>query len=92
MHLKPPEVEHFVEALLAGQFRLLRHLDISDKQGLASNWFIPIEQLLEQRPNFRLVAEFIDGSYVEYEQMSLNFMCLSGGSYNSDPGSGSEGD
>ncbi|KAI3783083.1 hypothetical protein L2E82_13145 [Cichorium intybus] len=66
--------------------------DISDKQGLASDWFIPIEQLLEQRPNFRLVAEFMDGSYVEYEQMSLNFMRTPSGSYNSDPGSGSEGD
>ncbi|KAJ9543055.1 hypothetical protein OSB04_022762 [Centaurea solstitialis] len=80
MHLKDIEVERFMGAVLAGEFKLFRHLDISNREGLASegDWFhrcysasfIPIEQLLEERPNFCLVAEFPKGScsYVDAEQ------------------------
>ncbi|MFS8014555.1 putative leucine-rich repeat domain superfamily, F-box-like domain superfamily [Helianthus anomalus] len=78
MHLKEIEVEHFMGAVLAGEFERLRHLDISNREGLASDgdWFrrcysasfIPIKQLLEERPNFYLVAEFPKGSYIDVEQ------------------------
>ncbi|KAJ0807829.1 putative leucine-rich repeat domain superfamily [Helianthus annuus] len=71
MHLKEIEVERFMAAVLAGEFKLLRHLDISNREGLAceGDWsnrcynasFIPIQQLLEQRPDFCLVAEFPKG-------------------------------
>lgn len=83
MHLKEVEVERFMVAVLAGEFRMLKHLDISNREGLASegDWyrrcysasFIPIKQLLEQRPDFRLVAEFPpEGSFVEVEQMTCS--------------------
>ncbi|KAI3732397.1 hypothetical protein L1987_63602 [Smallanthus sonchifolius] len=78
MHLKAIEVEYFMGAVLVGEFKLFRHLDISNREGLASDgdWFnrcysasfIPIKQLLEERPNFSLVAEFPKGSYIDVEQ------------------------
>ncbi|XP_071719703.1 F-box protein At4g02760-like [Rutidosis leptorrhynchoides] len=78
MHLKEIEVERFMAVVLAGEFRRLRHLDISNREGLAcegdycnrcySASFVPIKQLLEQRPNFNLVAEFPKGSYIDAEQ------------------------
>ncbi|CAH1443216.1 unnamed protein product [Lactuca virosa] len=71
-HLKQVAVEQFIEALIGGHLRLLRHLDISNIKGLAlddggtQRSFrvspILIQQLLEQRPNFCLVAEFSDPS------------------------------
>ncbi|PWA36636.1 RNI-like superfamily protein [Artemisia annua] len=86
MHLKEIEVERFMVAVLAGEFKLLRHLDISNREGLAceGDWsnrcysasFIPIKQLLEQRPDFCLVAEFPKGSYIEMEQMTASDMSL----------------
>ncbi|KAK9057308.1 hypothetical protein SSX86_022143 [Deinandra increscens subsp. villosa] len=115
MHLKEIEVERFMTAVLAGEFRLLRHLDISNREGLAceGDWstrcynasFIPLEQLLEQRPDFCLVAEFPKGSYIDNDQMTGSDVSLpsqsssshtsdgsstSDGSYNSDHGSGNE--
>ncbi|KAK1437278.1 hypothetical protein QVD17_03068 [Tagetes erecta] len=79
LHLKETEVEHFLGAVVAGEFKLLRHLDISNREGLASDggdWihrcytasFIPIKQLLEERPDFTLVAEFPERSYSDAEQ------------------------
>ncbi|KAI3506766.1 hypothetical protein L1887_21330 [Cichorium endivia] len=75
MHLKDIEVERFMEAVLAGEFKRFTHLDISNREGLASegDWFnrcysasfIPMKELLEERPNFCLVAEFPIGSYIE---------------------------
>ncbi|KAI3829684.1 hypothetical protein L1987_03812 [Smallanthus sonchifolius] len=115
MHLKEIEVERFMTAVLAGEFRLLRHLDMSNREGLAceGDWsnrcynasFIPIQQLLEQRPDFCLVAEFPKGSYNDIDQMTGSDVSLpsqsssshtsdgsstSDGSYNSDHGSGHE--
>ncbi|GMP90987.1 hypothetical protein CsSME_00041880 [Camellia sinensis var. sinensis] len=62
------EVARFSTAILAGDFKLLRHLDISNREGLASegDWYhrcyttsvIPVKQLLEERPGFCLLAEF----------------------------------
>ncbi|KAM7501345.1 hypothetical protein LguiB_000249 [Lonicera macranthoides] len=74
MHLKEVEVARFLSAVIAGDFRLLRHLDISNREGLASegDWyrrcfspsFIPVEQLFGNRPDFCLLAEFPpEGSY-----------------------------
>ncbi|KAL7601940.1 F-box protein At4g02760 isoform X1 [Lactuca sativa] len=80
MHLKEIEVERFMAAVLAGEFRHLKHLDISNREGLAceGDWynrcysasFIPIKEVLEQRPDFCLVAEFPVGSYIEVEEMT----------------------
>ncbi|KAL7603183.1 hypothetical protein Lser_V15G16737 [Lactuca serriola] len=68
MHLKEIEVERFMEVVLAGEFKHLKHLDISNREGLTceGDWynrcysasFIPIKEVLEQRPDFYLVAEF----------------------------------
>ncbi|XAR58545.1 hypothetical protein NMG60_11013981 [Bertholletia excelsa] len=80
MHLKEVEVSRFLTAVLAGDFKLLRHLDISNRDGLASegDWYhrcytssvIPVQQLLEERPGFCLLAEFpSEGSFNEIEQM-----------------------
>ncbi|KAI7736553.1 hypothetical protein M8C21_031849 [Ambrosia artemisiifolia] len=115
VHLKDIEVERFMAAVLTGEFRLLRHLDISNREGLAceGDWsnrcydasFIPIQQLLEQRPDFCLVAEFPKGIYNDIDQMTCSDVSLasqsssshtsdgsstSDGSYNSDHGSGNE--
>ncbi|XP_024974211.1 F-box protein At4g02760-like [Cynara cardunculus var. scolymus] len=95
MHLKEIEVELFMAAVLAGEFRLLRHLDISNREGLAcgGDWynrcysasFIPIKELLEQRPDFCLVAEFPKGSYFDVEQLTESdvSLSLSSGSHSS---------
>ncbi|XP_059660497.1 F-box protein SKIP17-like [Cornus florida] len=80
MHLKELEVARSLTAVIAGDFKLLRHLDISNREGLASegDWYnrcynlsnIPVKQLLEERPDFCLLAEFpAEGSFVEIEQM-----------------------
>ncbi|KAA8543246.1 hypothetical protein F0562_021259 [Nyssa sinensis] len=80
MHLKELEVARFFTAVLAGDFKLLRHLDISNREGLASegDWYnrcynssvIPVKQLLEERPDFCLLAEFpSEGSFIEIDQM-----------------------
>ncbi|KAL3517585.1 hypothetical protein ACH5RR_020174 [Cinchona calisaya] len=80
IHLKEVEVVRFISAVLGGDFKHLQHLDISNREGLASegDWyrrccstsFIPLEQLQEERPELALVAEFpAEGSYTEVEQM-----------------------
>lgn len=68
MHLKEVEVAKFLSAIIAGDFRLLRLLDISNREGLASegDWYyrcynssmIPIKQVSEERPDICLLAEF----------------------------------
>ncbi|KAJ8899460.1 hypothetical protein K2173_018434 [Erythroxylum novogranatense] len=80
MHLKEVEVARLMMAIIAGDFKFLRHLDISNREGLASegDWYnrcynssiIPINQVLEARPDVCLLAEFPpEGSFVEIEQM-----------------------
>lgn len=80
MHLKEVEVARFMTSLLAGDFKFLRHLDISNREGLASegDWYercynsriIPIEQVMRERPDVCLLADFpSEGSYFEIEQM-----------------------
>ncbi|WOG83683.1 hypothetical protein DCAR_0102860 [Daucus carota subsp. sativus] len=80
MHLRKAEVERFISAIIAGEFKFLRHLDVSNREGLASeeDWcsrcydpsFIPAKQLYGERPNFCLQAEFpVEGSFIEFGQM-----------------------
>ncbi|KAA0064067.1 F-box protein SKIP17-like isoform X1 [Cucumis melo var. makuwa] len=80
MHLKEMEVARFMASLLAGDFKFLRHLDISNREGLASenDWYercynssiIPIEQVMKERPDVCFLADFpSEGSYFEIEQM-----------------------
>lgn len=66
--LKEAEVEKFLLALSAGECKFLRHLDISNKDGLAAaNWFERfrnpcgegIARLQSERPQLHLVAEFL---------------------------------
>ncbi|KAK3018357.1 hypothetical protein RJ639_004769 [Escallonia herrerae] len=83
MHLKEVEVARLFSAVLAGDFKKLRHLDICNREGLASDgdWycrcyspsFIPVERLLAVRPDFCLLAEFPpEGSFAEIDQMVGN--------------------
>ncbi|KAG9142749.1 hypothetical protein Leryth_005502 [Lithospermum erythrorhizon] len=68
VHLKEMEVARFLSAVISGEFKYLRYLDISNREGLASegDWyrricdtsFIPVAQLFEERPNLFLLAEF----------------------------------
>ncbi|GLU07552.1 hypothetical protein SLE2022_245070 [Rubroshorea leprosula] len=80
MHLKEVEVARFLIAVLAGDFKYLRHLDISNREGLASegDWYsrcynssiIPLKQVSEVRPEICLLAEFpSEGSFVDIEHM-----------------------
>ncbi|XWS46833.1 hypothetical protein CRYUN_Cryun14cG0102200 [Craigia yunnanensis] len=80
MHLKEMEVARFLTAVLAGDFRFLRHLDISNREGLASegDWYhrsynssiIPLKQVLEIRPNLCLLAEFpSEGCFIDIGHM-----------------------
>ncbi|XP_043691671.1 F-box protein SKIP17-like [Telopea speciosissima] len=76
MHLKETEVARFLAAVLAGEFKFLRHLDISNREGLAgeADWYlrryspsiIPITRVLEERPEICFLAEFPDEtSFIE---------------------------
>lgn len=80
MHLKEVEVARLLTAIISGDFKFLKHLDISNREGLASesDWYdrcynssaIPIKQVLEERPDMCLLAEFpFEGSYIEIDQM-----------------------
>uniref|UniRef100_A0A2C9VU77 F-box domain-containing protein n=1 Tax=Manihot esculenta TaxID=3983 RepID=A0A2C9VU77_MANES len=78
MHLKEVEVARLLTEVLAGDFKSLRYLDVSNREGLASegDWYhrcysssiIPIKQVLEARSDLCLLAEFppegrlVDGS------------------------------
>ncbi|KAL5155085.1 F-box protein SKIP17 [Glycine soja] len=84
MHLKEMEVAKLLTAILAGDFKLLVHLDISNREGLASeaDWYhrcynssiMPIKQVLEARPDMCLVAEYpsAEGSYIETFDADMN--------------------
>ncbi|KAK6141459.1 hypothetical protein DH2020_024819 [Rehmannia glutinosa] len=76
IHLREAEVSRLLSAILAGRFRHLRHLDISNREGLASDddWyrrcftpsFMSLGELLEERPNLCVLADFpAEGSFVE---------------------------
>ncbi|CAL5436980.1 unnamed protein product [Camellia sinensis] len=78
MHLKQVEVARLLTAILAGDYKVLRHLDISNREGLASegDWYercystsiIPVQQLLEERPGLYLLAEFPpEGSFCSFD-------------------------
>ncbi|WCJ21543.1 F-box/RNI-like superfamily protein [Euphorbia peplus] len=80
MHLKEVEVARLLTSLLAGDFKSLRHLDISNREGLASesDWYrrcysssiIRVKEVVEARPDLCLLAEFPpDGSFIDIEQM-----------------------
>ncbi|XP_048232636.1 F-box protein SKIP17 isoform X1 [Ricinus communis] len=80
MHLKEVEVARLLTAVLTGDFKSLRHLDVSNREGLASesDWYhrcyslrtIPVKQVLEARPDMCLLADFPpDGSFIDVEQM-----------------------
>ncbi|GER24837.1 F-box family protein [Striga asiatica] len=72
MHLRESEVSRLLSAILAGRFSNLRHLDVSNRDGLASDedCFMPLDGLLNARPNLCIVADFPqDVSFVE-EPMS----------------------
>ncbi|GAB2297471.1 hypothetical protein Dimus_031574 [Dionaea muscipula] len=80
MHLKEVEVGRFLSAVLVGDFKYLKHLDISNREGLASegDWYdrcystsaIPLKQLSEERPDIHVIAEFPpEGSLLELEHM-----------------------
>ncbi|RAL43500.1 hypothetical protein DM860_012641 [Cuscuta australis] len=68
MHLKEVEIARFFSTVIAGDFKHLKHIDISNREGLASevDWyerscsqsFIPFQQLMEARPGLCLLAEF----------------------------------
>ncbi|KAK3193770.1 hypothetical protein Dsin_025080 [Dipteronia sinensis] len=80
MHLKEVEVARFFSALLGGDLKFLRHLDISNREGLASDgdWYercysssiIPLKQVSEVRQDICLLAEFpSEGSFIDIDQM-----------------------
>lgn len=81
MHLREAEVSRLLSAILTGRFKLLRHLDVSNREGLASDddWyqrcytpsFMSLRELLEERPNLRVLADFpAEGSFVEEPMFS----------------------
>ncbi|KAJ0265041.1 F-box protein [Hirschfeldia incana] len=64
-HLKEREVLLFLNSLLAGDFKSIRHIDISSKHGLVSDRGtatfepkFPIEELKKQKPGLTFVAIF----------------------------------
>ncbi|KAK8639515.1 hypothetical protein V6N13_137890 [Hibiscus sabdariffa] len=80
MHLREMEVARFLTAVLAGDFKFLKHLDISNREGLASegDWyrrsynssFIPLKQVSEVRPDVCLLAEFpSEGCFLNIDHM-----------------------
>ncbi|XP_057424557.1 F-box protein At4g02733-like [Lotus japonicus] len=83
MHLKEVEVARLLTAILAGDFKSLLHLDISNREGLASegDWYhrcynssiMPVKQVLEARPDMCLVAEYPqEGSYMDSFDTDMN--------------------
>ncbi|XP_054813226.1 F-box protein At4g02760-like isoform X1 [Prosopis cineraria] len=83
MHLKEVEVARLLTSILAGDFKCLVHLDISNREGLASDgdWYhrcynssiMPLKHVLEARPDLCLLAEYpSEGSYIETFYAELN--------------------
>lgn len=81
MHLKEVEVARFLTAVVAGDFKYLRHLDISNREGLAAegDWYsrcyessiIPLKEVSAVRPNLCLLADFPpEGSFIDIERMA----------------------
>ncbi|XP_068647392.1 F-box protein At4g02733-like isoform X2 [Aristolochia californica] len=78
MHLREVEVTRFLSAIVSGDCKFLRYLDISNKEGLAleEDWYdrcytpsIPISRVMEQRPEICLLAEFpLEGSSLVVDQ------------------------
>ncbi|KAI3980914.1 hypothetical protein MKX01_025479 [Papaver californicum] len=78
VHLKEVEVGRLLTAVLSGDFRFLKHLDISNKEGLASDhdWYdrcyspsIPVKRVMEERPGLCVIADFPpEGSFMDTEQ------------------------
>ncbi|XP_039052364.1 F-box protein SKIP17-like isoform X1 [Hibiscus syriacus] len=80
MHLREMEVARFLTAVFEGDFKFLKHLDISNREGLASegDWyqrsynssFIPLKQVSEVRPDVCLLAEFpSEGCFLDIDHM-----------------------
>ncbi|XP_031744887.1 F-box protein At4g02733 isoform X3 [Cucumis sativus] len=96
MHLKEMEVARFMTSLLAGDFKFLRHLDISNREGLASedDWYercynssyFEIEQMLESEVN----SDTSLPTQLSSDTSDSMFISSSESSYNSDQGSGNE--
>ncbi|XP_020241549.1 F-box protein At4g02733-like isoform X2 [Asparagus officinalis] len=78
LHLKEVEISNFLLAILGGDCKLLRYLDVSNKDGLSSeeDWnercYNPSTEILrvrEARPGLCLLANFPpDGSFMDIEQ------------------------
>ncbi|CAK7346578.1 unnamed protein product [Dovyalis caffra] len=75
------EVARLLTSVLTGDFKFLRYLDISNREGLAaagdsygrcySSSIIPMKQVLEERSDICLLAEFpSEGSFIDIEQMT----------------------
>ncbi|THU72568.1 hypothetical protein C4D60_Mb04t13520 [Musa balbisiana] len=79
-HMLEVEVSHFLSALLAGDLKLLRYLDISNKDGLSADndWnyrcynpcALLIPDFMKQRPEVCLLAKFPRGSLVDTNLLS----------------------
>ncbi|KAL1547238.1 F-box protein SKIP17-like isoform X1 [Salvia divinorum] len=76
IRLREAEVSRLLSAILAGRFKRLKLLDVSNQEGLASDddWyqrcytpsFMSLRELLEERPNLKVLADFpAEGSFVE---------------------------
>ncbi|XP_075507625.1 F-box protein At4g02733-like [Primulina tabacum] len=76
MHLREAEVSRLLSAIFGGRFKYLRHLDVSNREGLASDddWyhrcyspsFTSLGLLLQERPHLCVLADFpTEGSFVE---------------------------
>ncbi|KAL0921676.1 hypothetical protein M5K25_008773 [Dendrobium thyrsiflorum] len=80
LHLKEVEIARFLSALISGDCKLLRYLDISNKDGLSAedDWnvrryspSIPLSRILEERPDLCLLANFPpDECCMDIEQTS----------------------
>ncbi|CAN8308620.1 unnamed protein product [Cochlearia groenlandica] len=65
--LEEEEVLQFLDSLLAGKFRFIKHIDISNDTGLVGKYGkrsitpnFPLDKLKEYRPNVKFVANFKD--------------------------------
>ncbi|KAK8933630.1 F-box protein [Platanthera zijinensis] len=80
LHLKEVEIALFLTALITGDCKLLRYLDISNKDGLSADddWnvrryspSIPLSRVLEERPMLCVLAQFpADGCSMDTDQIN----------------------